>query len=75
MNPNFMQIALSMVAGRKNPMGMLQNASRQNPQLAQALQMLNGKTPQELQQIAEGLAKQRGVDLRQFAQSIGVPMQ
>lgn len=52
-----------------NPMAMLQG----NPQLAQIMQMTNGKTPGDLGQMVNNMAQQKGIDIGQLAQSIGMP--
>lgn len=70
MNP-FM-LALQMAQSGQNPMQMLQNMAGSNPQLRQAMNMLNGKNPAQLRQVAQNMAKERGMDLEQFAQSIGL---
>ena len=36
------------------------------------MQMINGKTPQQLRQIAENVAKERGVTLEYVAQQLGI---
>ena len=40
----------------------------QNPLLSRAMQMAQGKNPQELAMIAHNLAKQQGMNDHQFAQ-------
>lgn len=52
-----------------NPMAMMNMMIRKNPQLAQyvgmAQQMTQGKSPEQIQQIANNLAKQNGIDLNE----------
>ena len=56
----------------QNPMGMLQQMAGTNPQINQAMQMLSGKNGQQLKQMAENLAKERGTPLEQIARSMGL---
>lgn len=44
---------------------MLQQMYQSNPMFKRAQQMANGKSEQELQQIAVNLCKQRGIDINQ----------
>ena len=69
MNP--MQL-VQMLQGSGNPMQMLMGMAQNNPALGQALQMVNGKTPAELERMAYDMAKQRGVDLNQLAKQMGI---
>lgn len=69
---NPFMVALQMARGGQNPMQMLQKSAVQDPRLAQAMKIIDGKSPQQLQTIAENMAKQRGIDLNQFMQSLGI---
>ena len=69
MNP--MQL-VQMLQGSGNPMQMLMGMAQNNPALGQALQMVNGKTPAEMEKMAYDMAKQRGVDLNQLAKQMGI---
>lgn len=63
---------LMQMARSGNPMQVLMQMGKTNPQVGQVLQMVNGKTPAEMQRMAYDIAKQRGVDLNQLAQQLGV---
>lgn len=71
MNP--MQL-ISMMQQSGNPMGMLMQMSQQNPLMGQAMRALNGKTPGQMEQYVRQMAQQRGVDLHQLAQQMGIRM-
>ena len=43
-----------------------------NPQARQAMQMLQGKSPQEQQQMFFNMCKEHGLDPRQFAGQFGI---
>lgn len=69
---NPMMAMLQMARNGGNPMQMLQQMAGQNPQAAQAMRLIQGKNPQQLRQIAENMAKERGVDLDQMARQMGL---
>ena len=63
---------IQMLQQSGNPMQMLTGMARNNPQIGQVLQMVNGKTPAEMERMAYDIAKQRGVDLNLFAKQLGI---
>lgn len=72
MNP--MEI-LQMVNQTQNPEAMIQQLASQNPLLQRAMQMAQGKSPQELRNIAVNLAKQQGLteqDVDNMAKNFGL---
>ena len=71
MNPLQM---VQMLRGAQNPMRTMMQLSQQNPQLNQIMQMTNGKTPAQMEQMVRQAAQQRGVDLNQIAQQLGVKL-
>ena len=62
---------LGMLQHSNNPSMLMENFMAQNPLLSRAMQMAQGKTPQELAMIARNLAKQQGINDQQFAQLLG----
>ncbi len=68
MNPFQM---MQMLQNSQNPMGVLQNMANQNPMLARALQMGQGKDINQLQQTIRNIAKQRGMSDEQLQQFVG----
>ena len=71
MNNPVLALVQAMQQGR-NPMALMQTMAQQNPQVAQALQMMKGKSPQQLQQMAQNMARERGVDLNQMLRQMGI---
>lgn len=71
MNPLQM---VQMLRGAQNPMQTMMQLSRQNPQLNQIMHMTNGKTPAQMEQMVRQAAQQRGVDLNQLAQQLGIKL-
>lgn len=70
---NAMQM-IQMIRGSGNPQQALMQAAQQNPGLQQVLQMANGKTPDQLRQMALNMASQRGIDLNALAQQMGIKL-
>lgn len=62
----------------QNPMGAVQNGllekmRAQNPQMYhQVQQMVSGKSDAEVKEMAFNVAKERGIDLKQFATQFGI---
>ena len=69
-NPIFQLANIARNGG--NAMQMLQRMAAQNPQAAQAISMIQGKTPQQLQQIATNMARERGTTPQEIARSLGL---
>lgn len=47
--------------------------AKQNPQAYQRMQeMIKGKSESDMKQTAMNLAKERGIDIKQFAQNFGI---
>lgn len=65
--------------GGMNPMQMMSGMNPQqmmnNPQFARAQEMLNGKSPQEQEQVVRNMCQQMGIDFEQakgMARSMGI---
>lgn len=67
-------LALLMQAAQSggNPVAMIQQMAAQNPQMAQAFRLIQGKDARQLQAMAQNIARERGIDLNEVAQSLGV---
>lgn len=57
-----------------NPMQMMQQMAGNDPRMRQFMQMVGGKNPQQLRQMAENVAKERGTTLQTVAQQMGIPI-
>ena len=62
---------MKMLQYSQNPNMLMEKMMAQNPLLSRAMQMAQGKNPQELAMIARNLAKQQGINDQQFAQLLG----
>lgn len=69
-NPTFQLANIARNGG--NAIQMLQRMAAQNPQAAQAINMIQGKTPQQLQQIATNMAQEIGTTPQEIARSLGL---
>lgn len=63
---------MGMLQNNKNPMAVMLKLAEQNPQLQQVMGITQGKTPQQMQQMAENLAKEKGVNLQEFMKQMGI---
>lgn len=73
MNNQMMQIMQLMRSGG-NPMTLLNQMTGNNPMVGQLMQSMQGKSPDALRQMAMNIAKERGIDLNQFAQQFGMKL-
>lgn len=71
MNNPVMTLVNAMLSGG-DPMALIQRMAGQDPQIAQASQLIRGKTPQQLEQMARNMAAERGTTIEDIAQSIGL---
>lgn len=74
MMQNPFTVLLQMSQRGQNIMPVLQQAARMNPQMTQAMRMIQGKNAEQLKQTAENMAKERGIDLEQMAQQMGIQL-
>lgn len=65
---------LRMIQRGGNPQQLIMQAAQQHPAVQQAMQFMNGKTPQQIQQEVQQMARQRGVDLNQLARQLGIQL-
>lgn len=70
-----MMQAMQMMGNMQNPQHMMQGMLQNNPLFQRAQQMAQGKSEQELEQVARNLCQQRGVDFeamkQQFQNMVG----
>ncbi|OLA36571.1 hypothetical protein [Phascolarctobacterium succinatutens] len=69
---------MQMVQQAGNPMGLMQQFAGQNPLMSRAMQMGQGKSPEQIQNIVRNLAKQKGMNdeqLNQFLNQFGLKLQ
>lgn len=70
---NPMQMMMQAMQGGQNPMQWLAQMSGRNPQFQQLQQIVQGKSPEQLMQIADNMARERGTTVQALAQQMGIP--
>lgn len=73
MQNNPMMQVINMAKNGGNPMALLQQIEGQNPQIKQAMDMTNGKSPSEMGSMINQLAQQKGINVADLAKSLGMP--
>ena len=68
-----MQI-IKVYKGGGNPLVLMAQMANSNPQMAQAMQMVDGKSPQQIKQMVQNMANEQGIDLKQLAQQYGLQL-
>lgn len=63
---------IRLYKGGGDPMQLLSQLAKNDPRMGQALQMVQGKSPQQLQAMAQNMANERGIDLGQLAAQMGL---
>lgn len=63
---------MEMLQNSRNPLAVMQKLAGQNPKLQQVMGMTQGKTYQQMQQMAENLAREKGVNLQEFMKQMGI---
>lgn len=71
MNTPMMQMMGLLQAGQ-NPNAILRTMMQTNPEVRQVMQMFNGKSPQQLQQMAMNMAAERGTSVEDIARQLGI---
>lgn len=60
---------ISQIQKSQNPMQMMQAMFGSNPTFNRAMQMAQGKTPAEIEDIAKNLCQNSGMDFNQIQQT------
>ena len=71
MNP--MQVIQAVQRGA-NPNQLMLQLVQNNPAVRQAMQLVNGKTPDQIRSMVQQRAQQLGVDLNQFEKQWGIKL-
>lgn len=72
-NNPIMQIINMAKSGKGNPMQMIQQMAGQNPQMKQAMDMMNGKDQNQVNEMIANMSKEKGINLSQLASQLGMP--
>ena len=63
---------IQMMRNGGNPQQMIHQLASSNPQYKQIIDSMMGKTPEEMRQYTENLARERGVDLQKLMNNLGI---
>ena len=69
-NPLQLLITAAMNGGNVNQ--VINQMARNNPQMAQASRMISGKSPQQLQQMAINMCRERGTSPDAVLRQLGI---
>lgn len=72
MNSNPVFMLMNVMRNGGNVQEFLNKMARNNPQINNFMQMVNGKNPQQLINMAENMAKERGTTINQVASQLGI---
>lgn len=70
-NPMLIAQMMGQIQQSNNPMAMMNNMFGNNPIMQRAMQMGQGKSPEQLQQVVRNLAQQKGMNEQQLNQFLG----
>lgn len=70
---NNIQQIFQAVQNGANPNMIAMQLAQNNPVFKHALHMANGRTPDQIRDMAAQMAQQRGIDINQLAQQLGIP--
>lgn len=71
MNNQMRQISAMLNQGI-SPQQIAMQLAQRNPSYRRAMQMINGKTPDQIYDMAQQMAQQQGINLQQLAQQMGI---
>lgn len=69
---NPIQMLMAAVKSGGNPAALIQQMAQNNPQMAQAARMIQGKSPQQLQQMAINMCRERGTTPEEVMRRLGI---
>ena len=74
MNPMNPMQAIQMLRSGANPDQLMMQLAQSSPEIRQAMQLINGKTPEQIQSMVYQRAREMGVDLNQIARQWGIQL-
>lgn len=72
MTNNPMLQMVGMLRNGQDPRQFLMQMAQNNPQVRQVMQMMKGKSPAELRQMADNIAAERGTTVEDVARQLGI---
>ena len=74
MTNNPLASLMGMIRSGGNPQTLITQLAQSNPQIRNAVQMMQGKSPAELRRMAMNMAKEQGVNINDLLRHLGVNM-
>ena len=74
MNSQMVRQIFQAVQGGADPNQLVMQLAQNNPIFKNAMHMANGRTPEQIYSMATQMAQQRGVDINQLANNLGIPL-
>ena len=71
MNNPVLALVQAMQLGQ-NPINLMQQFAGNDPRMGQFMQMIQGKTPQEIRSVTQNVASELHVDLDQMLRDLGI---
>lgn len=65
-------LLIQAAQGGGDPKRIIGQLAGGNPMIAQGLQMVRGKSPDQLRQLAENMAKERGTNVEDILRGLGL---
>ena len=65
---------IQMIQRGGNPQQLVMQAAQNNLILRQAMQAVNGRTPEQVRDMAYQMARKQGVDLDKLAKQLGIKL-
>jgi len=65
---------IGMLQKSQNPMTIFSQLGANNPQIKRVIEVMNGKSPQELKTYVQNVAQTQGIDLNNLAHQMGLQL-
>lgn len=72
--PNPAMMILQAIASGRPLDNILDAIGKQSPEMDKAVSIIRGKNAEQLQGIAENMARERGIDIRTLVKNLGINM-
>ena len=68
--PSAMIMLINALKNGGNPQALINQMAQSNPKLAEAMQLLQGRSPEELERICRNVCAQRGMDFNSVVSQV-----
>lgn len=72
--PNPAALIMQAIASGRPLDSVLDAIGKQSPEMDKAASIIRGKNAEQLQRIAENMARERGIDIRTLVKNLGINM-